>query len=72
MTREYQREYYKTHKDQILKRHRERYATDPEYRDKIKTSVAQAKRDKYANDPEHRQKILDRNKAYRDWKPEND
>jgi hypothetical protein len=44
-------------------RRRERYATDPEYRERTLGRTLERKRERYARDPEYRERTLERKRS---------
>jgi hypothetical protein len=65
--REKCRRYYDAHAEEVRAknraRRRERYATDPEYREKRKAYEQARRAERYANDPEYRERKLEQNRA---------
>ena len=46
--------------EEYRKRMRERYATDPEYRERRRGPLRERRRERYAIDPEYREQVLER------------
>src|SRR5712675_1230886 len=46
--------------EEYRKRMRERYATDPEYRERRRGPLRERRRERYAVDPEYREQVLER------------